>query len=211
MISRTDYQRLANNEALMNYPEYADRFKSIKKLERMFRENGVEWALAYSTDLFIRGIIDDFHDLDVWVQDDLEAERLEEMLASYNIEIVSTDNDKVFTTKYFCTCKDQDTGIQIEFIIKFGMRVNQICYEYFVKDRIDYFRIGNISLPVVNICDLYILYAILEDSWQPKRRYKRQLIETYIQNNIKPAQFNLSKEAQFPKWIWDNINMLMNG
>ena len=209
MTSRTDYQRLANNEALMNYPEYADRFKSIKKLERMFREENVEWALAYSTDLFIRGIIDDFHDLDVWVQDDIDIERFEKMLAKYEIEIVSTDNDQVFTTEAFYTCKDLDTGIQIEFIIKFGMKVNQISYQYLVKDRIDYFRIGNISLPVVNICDLYILYAILEDSWQPKRRYKRQLIENYIKDNLNPAPFRLSKDVQFPEWIWNNINMLM--
>ena len=73
----------------------------------------------------------------------------------------------------------------------------------------DYFRIGNISLPVVNICDLYILYAILEDSWQPKRRYKRQLIENYIKDNLNPAPFRLSKDVQFPEWIWNNINMLM--
>lgn len=211
MTSRTDYQRLANNEALMNYPEYADRFKSIKKLEKMFREEGVDWALAYSTDLFIRGIIDDFHDLDVWVQDDFESEELEKMLASYNIEIVSTDNDKVFTTKAFYTCRDLDTNIQIEFIIKFGMKVNQINFDYLLKDRIDYFRIGNISLPVVNICDLYILYAILEDAWQPKRRYKRQLIENYIKDNLSSASFNLNKDVQFPEWIWNKINMLMQG
>lgn len=211
MTSRTDYQRLANNEALMNYPEYADRFKSIKKLERMFREEKVEWALAYSTDLFIRGLIDDFHDLDVWVQDDIDTERFEKILVNYGIEIVSTANDQIFTTEAFYTCKDLDTGIQVEFIIKFGMKVNQICYNYLVKDRIDYFRIGNISLPVVNICDLYILYAILEDSWQPKRRYKRKLIENYIKDNLSPIQFKLGKDVQFPEWIWNKINLLIKG
>ena len=209
VTSRTEYQRLANNEALMNYPEYADRFKSIKKLEKMFREEDVDWALAYSTDLFIRGIIDDFHDLDVFVQDDIEPAKLERILEKYNIGIVSTYNDKIFTTKAFYTCKDLDTNIQIEFIIQFGMKVNQIKFDYLLENRIDYFRIGNISLPVLNICDLYILYAILEDSWQPKRRYKRQLIESYIRENVKPAIFNLSKDVQLPEWIWKNVNLLI--
>lgn len=211
MASLIEYQRLANHLVLLNDPEYSNRLKSIQKLERMFREEGIEWALAYSTDLFIRGLIDDFNDLDVIVQDDLDSGKLVKMLKSNNIDIVSTSNDKIFTTKYFCTCRDLDTGIQIEFIIGFGMKVNKIHYEYLLKNRIDYFRLVNISLPVINICDLYILYAILEDSWQPKRRYKRILIENYIRDNLKSAHFNLNKDVQFPEWIWNSINMLKKG
>lgn len=208
MFSKEDYQRLANNEALLNYSEYADRFSSIKKLKKMFDEAGVEWALAYSTDLFLRGLIDDFHDLDIWVQDDLPQDELARLIKENNIELVRTDNDSLFTTKYFFTCKDGDTGVQIEFVCTFGMKVNQIQYDYLMDSKVEYLRVGNTTLPVIDICDLYILYIILEDSWQAKRRYKRELIEKYIKENMSPVKFDFLENTQFPKWIWDKVKYL---
>lgn len=206
-MSSSEFQRLANNEALTNYPEYADRFSSIKKLKGMFEKENVNWALAYSTDLFVRGLIDNFNDLDIWVQDSLGEDGLTRMLADYNIKVVSTDNDKVFTTEYFLKCEDLDTGVQIEIINHFGMRVNQIDYIYPLKT-VEHFRIGNITLPIINLCDLYILYAILEDSWQPKRRYKRELIENFIKENMSPVKFDFPSETCFPDWIWERIHFL---
>ena len=60
-------QALNNMVCLYEDTEYLERKEVFLKLIKIFKENNVKWALGCSMNLFCRGIIDDFHDLDLIV------------------------------------------------------------------------------------------------------------------------------------------------
>ena len=49
-----------------------------------------------------------------------------------------------------------------------------------------------IHIPMVPLEALYVLYAMME-GWQPKRRYKRMIIQEYLKQNISFRNIKISK------------------
>lgn len=60
-------QSLSNMVCLWEYDKYRERKKVFLNLIEEFKKFNVGWALGCSMNLFLRGIIDDFHDLDLLV------------------------------------------------------------------------------------------------------------------------------------------------
>ena len=67
MINSYDYQSKANIQCLLEDIEYSERKEALFTLYDELNKADIRWGLACSTNLFIRGIVDEFHDLDLLV------------------------------------------------------------------------------------------------------------------------------------------------
>lgn len=68
MINNYNYQSKANIQCLTGDVEYRDRQKGFLEIVSMFEKENIRWGLACSMNLFIRGIVDEFHDVDLLVE-----------------------------------------------------------------------------------------------------------------------------------------------
>ena len=67
------YQKEANVLCLLEDIEYCERKEALFKIVNEFEKNGIRYGLACSMNLFLNGIVDEFHDLDFIVElDDSE-------------------------------------------------------------------------------------------------------------------------------------------
>ena len=71
--------------------------------------------------------------------------------------------------------------------------------------------IKNFTIPLIPLEALYLLYAMME-GWQPKRRYKRKLIEQYlIMCGVSfPKILENSLKTELPIWIKKKVKLLLN-
>lgn len=203
------YQVKANKVAFCGDAEYSKRREVLKKVHDMFRNSNIKWGLAWSANLFFRGIIDNFHDLDIIVEP-IAIPRLEEVLKNAGVEIYSKENDQCFTTSIFWKCMLD--GFQIDLMSDFGMKVNQINWRYrFSEKEISYVNVQELAIPIFATEIQYLLYAILEDSWQPQRRHKRILVEEFLLNtdlNCKVV-FERALLEELPEWIKNHIKVML--
>ena len=61
------YQKEVNIRALINDQEYEVRRNVIKEVVDIFEKEKVDWALSCSSQLFLNGVVDDFHDFDILI------------------------------------------------------------------------------------------------------------------------------------------------
>ena len=93
-------------------------------------------------------------------------------------------------------------------IVTFG---TQFLYE-FSSDEIENTKIGSFNVPLISMEALYILYSMME-GWQPKRRYKRRLIEEYLLQEELVFPHILEKairDESLPAWIRENIEGILS-
>ena len=63
-----NYQKEANILCLLEDTEYCERKEALFKIVNEFEKNGIRYGLACSMNLFLNGIVDEFHDLDFIVE-----------------------------------------------------------------------------------------------------------------------------------------------
>ena len=61
------YQKEVNIRALRNDREYEVRRRVLKEVAEAFEKENVDWALSCSSQLFLEGLVDDFHDFDILI------------------------------------------------------------------------------------------------------------------------------------------------
>ena len=67
MINNYDYQSQANIQCFLEDSEYGERKMALYKLFDKFNQENIHYGISCSFNLFIRGIVDEFHDFDLLV------------------------------------------------------------------------------------------------------------------------------------------------
>ena len=89
-----------------------------------------------------------------------------------------------------------------------GFRVVTFNTQYYYRydeSEIDYIKVEKIKIPLISLEAMYILYYMME-GWQPKRKFKRKLIEEFFKENRPehPQVFEKALKANLPGWIrWE--------
>lgn len=179
-MNNYDYQQKANIACLLEDMEYSERKEGLLKIVSEFAKEGVRWGLACSMNLFIRGLVDEFHDLDLIV-DAEDIPKIEEIMQKNGGILVGTGGNGYCESDIYLHY--QLGRIDVDIISGFRVITFGTNFLYnFNAEEIEFMEIDSMQIPLISMEALYLLYAMME-GWQPKRRYKRILIEEYLLNN----------------------------
>lgn len=209
MISDYSYQSNANIQCLLEDVEYEERKKTFLKVVSEFQKHNIRWGLACSMNLFLRGVVDEFHDLDLLVEAD-DIEKIVNIMEECGANLIATGGNGFCESNVYMHF--QFGRVDIDIISGFRLITFGTCFLYeFEVSEIDKIIIDKTEIPLISMEALYILYSMME-GWQPRRRYKRVLIEEYLLYN-KVSHPNIFKNAltdfQLPGWIRRNLTEIM--
>ena len=204
---KKDYQSQASDNVRAFYDaEYTPRRELIRRIVNEFEKRGILWAVGCSFSLFLRGIVDDFHDFDMLVANEHIEEAKEVMKNVIRANLVAVGGNG------FCNSDDyshwQINNCDVDLIS--GFRVETFNHSLHVPIREEIIEVLDIEylpykIPVICVEPLYCLYSMME-GWQHKRRYKKLLIEEYF-STIKPNRQLLeyyltsTDESSVAPWI----------
>lgn len=207
------YQSEANISCLFEDKEYSDRCYAILEVLRAFKEKNVHFGLACSFNLFLRGIVDEFHDFDIII-DNKDVDKVKKIMENLGAELIATGGNGFCESEVYMNFH---LG-RVDFDIISGFKLltfgTQFIYHY-NEDEIEMIKIyenETIEIPLISLEALYLLYAMME-GWQPKRRYKRVLIQEMIEkNNVKFAGIfhNALEEQELPGWLKREVRKLLS-
>ena len=176
-------QSLNNLVCLWEDIEYRERKDVFIKLVDEFEKNDVGWALGCSMNLFIRGVIDDFHDLDLIVEI-TDIDKIKKIMEHEGAILTETGGNGFCESDVYLHY--QLGRVDVDIISGFRVVTFGTSYYYaYNQAQIDIVEVMDIYIPLISMEAMYILYFMME-GWQPKRQFKRKLIEEYFVNeNIK--------------------------
>ena len=187
-----DDQALNNMVCLFEDIEYHERKEVFFKLIEQFEKNNVGWALGCSMNLFIRGIIDDFHDLDLIV-DIADIDTIRNIMENEEGAVLTeTGGNGFYESDVYLhyQLNRVDVGIISGFkIITFGTTY----YYPYKASQVDIVDVMDTKVPLISLEAMYILYYMME-GWQPRRQFKRKLIEEFFRYE-EPRHMEVLKEA----------------
>ena len=178
MKKNTSYgdQALNNMVSLYEDTEYKERKEVFLELIQLFKENNVKWALGCSMNLFCRGLIDDFHDLDIIV-DKCSIETIKKIMNDLGAVLTETGGNGFCESDIYFHY--QLGRVDVDIISGFRVVTFGTSYYYpFKENEIDVINTMQLTIPLISLEAMYILYYMME-GWQPKRKFKRMLIEQY--------------------------------
>lgn len=207
--SNYNYQKDANILCLLEDIEYCERKEALFKIVNEFQKNGIRYGLACSMNLFLNGIVDEFHDLHfiVELEDIKKAKEVMERIGAILKETGGNgycESDAYMHFQFGRVDVDIISGFRLvtfgtNFLYKFNENEIAFCY------------IKNFTIPLIPLEALYLLYCMME-GWQPKRRYKRKLIEQYliVEGLSFPRILENSLKTELPPWVKKQVKLLLN-
>lgn len=209
MINSYDYQSKANIQCLLEDIEYSERKAALFTLFDELRKADVRWGLACSTNLFVRGIVDEFHDLDLIV-DIKSIPKVEKIMKEQGAILKETggngycESDIYMHFQFGRVDVDVISGFRV---ITFGTHFEY----YFNPEELQFIELEDKNIPLISMEALYLLYSMME-GWQARRRFKRVLIEEYLlAEKIEfPQILESALGANLPSWIKRNIAGILN-
>lgn len=208
MTNRYSSQKTANIECLLSDPEYSERKNAFFRIIKAFERHHIRYSLACSMNLFLRGIVDDFHDFD-FIIDSKDGERARVIFETLGATLVATGGNGFCESLVYMHF--QYGRVDVDIIAGFQMLTFGTSYLYeYSPDELDYVKVNNLSIPMTSAEALFILYYMME-GWQPRRSFKRKLIYEYLVNNgIKYSKiFEDALEDRLPSNIKRDIKMLL--
>ena len=212
MNSNYDYQKEANISALFEEQEYSERKDALKALLEAFEKANVKYALACSFNLFIRGIVDEFHDFDFIVSaESIPAVKV--IMEKMNAILVATggngycESDQYFHYQLGRIDVDIISGFKI---LTFG---TQIYYSYDPGqiETVETYEEGMLPIPLIPLEELFLLYGMME-GWQPKRKFKRVLIMEALKESPTLMFSEILEESlkeELPGWLKREVRKLL--
>lgn len=183
--------------------EYVDRKNVFIQIQKKCNEREVKWAIGCSMDLFLRGLTDEFHDIDIIV-DRESIIAIKEIMDELGAELTDTGGNGFCESDVYLHY--QIGRVDVDIISKFRVMTfnTQYYYNYDISE-VDFMEFEGIEVPLISLEAMYILYYMME-GWQPKRKFKRKLIEKFFEEN-KPEHrevFEKALEFNLPGWIrWE--------
>ncbi len=210
MENNYNYQREWNISCLLEDEEYEERKIVLLKLVKMFEEENVQWGLGCSTNLFLRGIVDEFHDFDMIV-DISDINKVSKIMNSLNATLVATGGNGFCESDIYMHY--QLGRVDVDIIAGFRVKTfeTEYVYQYSPKE-IEYCKIyeeTQIVIPLITVEALYVLYCMME-GWQAKRRFKRMLLQEYLKEELNFREVLEESLLQpLPSWIKRNVRELL--
>lgn len=212
MFNNYDYQKEANISSLFEDKEYEERKEALKKLLVEFEKGHIKYALACSFNLFLRGIVDEFHDFD-FIVDAQSIPAIKEIMEKLNATLVDTggngycESDQYFHYQLGRIDIDIISGFRI---LTFG---TQVYYKYNSKqiEFVKTYEENMLPIPLIPLEALFLLYGMME-GWQPKRKFKRILIaEALLTDNTLafPEILEESLEEALPGWLKRKVREIL--
>lgn len=208
MKNNYEYQKEANIECLLEDPEYCERKETLFKIALEFEKANIRWGLGCSTNLFLRGIVDEFHDLDLIVEIE-DIPYIKNIMENMEGVLKATGGNGFCESNIYMHYQLNRVDVDIISgfrVVTFG---TEFLYNFNIEE-IENIKINNIHIPLISVEALYVLYCMME-GWQTKRRYKRLLMSEYlITENIKfPQILENSLKDSLPSWIKKQIKLLL--
>lgn len=201
-------QEFDNLQDFLSCTEFKDRRNLFFKIANLFDENGIVWALGCSSNLFFRGIVDDFNDYDIIVEKSSVTKAINLLYVLGGTLLETGCNDCCKSDSYyhfrFGSCDiDVISGFRVK---TFGT----VFYYDFYPNEIEILNLEYISVPVVPAETLFVLYAMME-GWQRRRRYKRELLFNYLKEDMQQPQIlkRAKKQYNLPSWLNSLIDKLV--
>jgi len=148
------------------------KLKVLKKIAHDFNASEITWNLGASANLYLRGIVSDFHDLDIMILEK-DVEKVKEVMSNIAL-LKDKKSSSNFGTKVFLnyTIDTVDIDIMAGFAIKnqgkmhhFPLRENMIFDEYLLDD---------VKIYLEDIVIWLTYYELME------REEKIKIIKTYM-------------------------------
>lgn len=204
-----NYQKEANILCLLEDKEYLERKEALFKIVNEFEKNGIRYGLACSMNLFLNGIVDEFHDLDFIIELS-DTEKVKEVMEKIGAILKETGGIGYCESDVYMHF--QLERVDIDIISGFRLLTFGTNFQYkFNENELVTCYIKNFTIPLIPLEALYVLYYMME-GWQPRRRYKRKLIEQYliIEGVSFPKILENSLTTELPLWIKKKIKLLLN-
>ena len=204
-----NYQKEANILCLLEDKEYLERKEALFKIVNEFEKNGIRYGLACSMNLFLNGIVDEFHDLDFIIELS-DTEKVKEVMEKIGAILKETGGNGYCESDVYMHF--QLERVYIDIISGFRLLTFGTNFQYkFNENELVTCYIKNFTIPLIPLEALYVLYYMME-GWQPRRRYKRKLIEQYliIEGVSFPKILENSLTTELPLWIKKKIKLLLN-
>lgn len=204
-----NYQKEANILCLLEDKEYLERKEALFKIVNEFEKNGIRYGLACSMNLFLNGIVDEFHDLDFIIELS-DTEKVKEVMEKIGAILKETGGNGYCESDVYMHF--QLERVDIDIISGFRLLTFGTNFQYkFNENELLTCYIKNFTIPLIPLETLYVLYYMME-GWQPRRRYKRKLIEQYliIEGVSFPKILENSLTTELPLWIKKKIKLLLN-
>lgn len=181
------YQLQANISSLLEAGEYEERKNCIFKLLKEFDEKEVTYGIGCSFNLFLRGIVDEFHDFDIII-DEKSISIVKIIMKNLGAKLVTTGGNGYCESDVYLHY--QLGRVDVDIISGFRvLTYNTKIYYAINPSEIEYCIIYEEKpkhIPLLPLESLYGLYFMME-GWQSKRRFKRVLITEFFENN--PLKF----------------------
>lgn len=205
-----DYKRQANSNIFdfctNNY--FESRRNVLFKIMHELKKQNVNFALGCSSNLFFRGIVDDFNDFDIIFEKKYTNDIIK-IMSELGGQLVGTGgNGFCESDMYLHYILD---SIHIDFIS--GFRINTFDKSYYYdlsNNEVENLDSEYFQIPLVPSEIQLILYAMME-GWQPRRRFKRVIIYNYLNQEgvIFPKILEDCLKQDLPDWIKKLIQSLL--
>lgn len=207
-VSNYTRQEIDNLQDFMSCKEFEERRNLFFKIADLFDENEIVWALGCSSNLFFRGIVDDFNDYDIIVEKS-SVDSAINLLSLLGGNILETGcND---CCKSYSYCHFRFGVCDVDLISGFRIKTfGTVFYYDFNPSEIEVLNLEYLSVPVVPAETLFVLYAMME-GWQRRRRYKRELLFKYLTENLHQPQIlkRAKNSYNLPEWLNAFIDKLV--
>ena len=188
---------------------YGRRKSVLLKVVDSFKKHNVKWSLLCSSQLFFKGVVDDFNDFDILIEYN-SIENMREAMKELGAKSKAQGDQSCFGSSMFerYVLDDIDLDMVSNYTVTtFGKR-----YRYsYSEDETEFLKEQEIIIPLIAMEAQYLLYGMME-GWQPKRRLKRVMIESYLKSEgIKHPQIlrKALEEETIPPFLTREVKKMI--
>jgi hypothetical protein len=139
--------------------ETENKLMVLSQIAKELNQQQITWAIGASLLLYLKGIVQDFHDIDIMVAE-ADVEKAKNILASLGRQLPANPKE-LYKTKYFLEFNVD--GVEIDIIAGFII-VHEDMDFYFPleKDRIsEYAEINGVKIPLQSIKEWRVYYKLM--------------------------------------------------
>lgn len=139
--------------------ELQNKLRVLSKIAKKLNENNITWAIGGSLLLYFKGIVNEFHDIDIVVAES-DIEQSKEILLSFGMLLPSVPSSK-YKTRSFLEFRVE--GVDIDIMAGFSIVNNgHECYFPLKPSDInDYIEIDNTNIPLQSVEQWRIYYDLM--------------------------------------------------